>query len=187
MSAACCCPVLEERTPCGVQTESDRGEGGRLVARNDGSGNGYPWALFIALLLAGWVLSLLLPRLTVGLPAGPRWLGEDAGAGIPVLIAMLLFAAFIMRRWLTRDQRKLERLYYERLRAEGKHPEDLRIQQQNELKEQTADLKKQIAVHQEQIAVLRKQAAGLRKQKLRDAIKREEELREARLHPAGSA
>ena len=150
------------------------------MARNDGSGNGYPCALIIALLLAGWALSLLLPRLTVDLPAGPRWIGEDAGAGIPTLIAIVLLAAFIMRRWLTRDQRKLERLYYERLWAEGNHPAVLRIQQQNDLKKEAAGMKKQAAE-------LRKQAAELPRQKLRDAIKREEELREARQHPADSA
>jgi hypothetical protein len=143
------------------------------VAKKNGSEIGFPCALFVVLLLAGWAVSLVVSRPTVVFHGGPRWISEDMWAGIPVLVAFALFTAFMTYRWQTRDERKLGRLLDERLRAEGKHPTQLRIEREKEQKRQAAELKKQ--------------AAELKKQQVREEIKREEHLREERLHTEGLA
>ena len=161
------------------------------MAKKNGSGIDFPWALFVVLLLAGWAVSLVVPRPTVVLHGDARWIGEDMWVGIPVLCAFALFTAFMAHRWHTRDERKLERLRDERLWAEGKHPRLLRIQREREQKRQAAELKKQAAELRRKAAELKRKAKGeateLRKQQVREEIKREEHLREERSHKEGLA
>ena len=47
------------------------------MAKKNGNGIGFLCALFVVLLLAGWAASLVVPRPTVTLRGGPRWIGED--------------------------------------------------------------------------------------------------------------
>jgi hypothetical protein len=159
------------------------------MAKKNGNEIGFRWALIVVLLLAVWAVSLAVPRPKVVFHGGPRWIGENMLVGIPVLCAFALFTAFMVHRWQTRDQRKLERLCAERLRAERTK---IRIQQEREQKRQTDDLKRQLAEMKRQAAEsrrnakrqeaeLRKQGAELRKLEVREAIKGEERLREERL------
>src|SRR5262249_35564695 len=130
--------------------------------------------------------SLVAARPTVVFHSDPRWIGNNMWAGIPVLIAIAVFADFMVHRWRTRDERKLERLRDERLRAEGTHPRQLRIQRKLEQKRKVAELQKQAAELTKQAAELRRrakvEAAELQKQQVWDEIKREERLRDERLH-----
>jgi HAMP domain-containing protein len=165
------------------------------MTKKKGSGIDFPWALIVVILLAVWAVSLAVPRPTVVFHGGPRWIGENMLAGIPVLCAFALFMAFMVHRWQTRDQRKLERLRTERLRAERTQ---LRIQRELEQKRQTDELKRQLAELERQAAESRrnakreeaerrKQEAERGKQEMQEAIKREERLREERLHREGLA
>jgi ribosomal protein L34E len=165
------------------------GEGGQLVAKKNRNGIGFRWALIVVLLLGAWTVSLAVPRPKVVFHGGPRWIGENVLVGIPVLCAFALFTAFIVHRWQTRDQRKLERLTAERLRAERTK---IHIQRELEHKRQTDELKRRLAEMKRQAAEsrrnakkqeaeLRKQGAELRKQEVREAIKGEVRLREERL------
>lgn len=165
------------------------------MAKKNGSGIDFHWALIVVLLLAVWAVSLAVPRPTVVFHGGPRWIGQNMLVGIPVLCAFALFTAFMVYRWQTRDQRKLERLRAERLRAERTQ---LRIQRELEQKRRTDELKRQLAELERQAAEsrrnaereeaeLRKQEAESRKQEVRKAIEREERLREERLRSEGLA
>jgi hypothetical protein len=153
-----------------------------LVARKNGSKTDFRWELFVV--LAIWAVALVAARPTVVFHSHPRWIGANMWEGIPVLIALAVFTDFIAHRWRTRDERKLERLRNDRLRAEGKHPRQLRIQRKLEQKRQVADLQKQAAELTKQAAELRRRAKGeaaeLRKQQVQDEIKREELLRDER-------
>jgi hypothetical protein len=167
-----------------------------LVAKKNENWIGFRWSLIVVLLLAVWTASLAVPRPKVVFHGGPRWIGENMLVGIPVLCAFVLFTGFTVHRWRTRDQRKLDRLRDERLRAEEKKT---RTQQELEQKRQIDELKRQIAEVQrqadqserdakrqetedrKQAAALRKQTAALRKRELREEIKGEERLREERL------
>lgn len=157
-----------------------------MIAKKNGSGIGI-LSVLLVLLLAGWAVSLVVPRPTVVFSGGPRWIGEDISAGIPLLLAFAFITAFMAHRWHTRDERKLERLQDERLWDEGNHPMQPRIRWKEEQKREVADLKKQVAEHKKKAAELKKQAAELPKQQVRDEIKREEHLREERLHAKGPA
>jgi len=175
-------------------TEHGRREGGQLVAKKNGSGINFPWAL-VVLLLAVWAVSLAVPRRTVVFHEGPRWIGENMLIGIPILCAFAFLTAFMVHRWQTRDQRKLERLRAERLKAERTR---LRIQREMEQKRQTEELKRKLAELKAQAtesrrnakredAERRKQEAELRKQEVREEIKGEERLREERMRSQGRA
>ena len=160
-----------------------------MVAKKNGNGIGFRWAFIVVLLLVVWAVSLAVPRPKVALHGGPRWIGENMLVGIPVLCAFALFTAFMVNRWQTRDQRKLDRLCAERLRAERTKT---RNQQQREQKSQADDLKRQLAEVKRQAAESRrndkrqeaerrKHAAQLQRQAVREAIQGEERLREERL------
>ena len=154
------------------------------MAKKNGSAIDFPWTLIVVLLLAGWAVTLVVPRPKVVLHGDARWIGENMWAGIPVLFAFALFTAILVRRWQTRDERKLERLRDERLRAEGKHPRQLRNQRKREQKQQAAQLKKQAAELRREAAELgqkdKREAAELRKQQVQEEIDREERLRAER-------
>ena len=100
-----------------------------------------------------------------------RWIGEGLWLGFWALIISIGVTAYMRA---THDERTLKRLRKERLWAEGKHPAQLRAQQESRVLEEQrrADEQKRRA----QI-----QAAEQRRQRLRDVIKREERLREERL------
>jgi HAMP domain-containing protein len=145
------------------------------MAKKNGNWIGLFWALVIVLLLAGWAVSLVLPRPTAAFHGDARWIGENMSVGIPVLCAFALFTAFMVQRWLTRDQRKLDRLVDQRLRHEGNHPTQQRIERERELKGEAV--------------VLEREAAELRrkaKEQVREEIKKEQHLREERLREARS-
>ncbi len=164
------------------------------MAKKNGSGIDFPRALVVLLLLAVWAVSLAVPRSRVVFHGGPRWIGVNMLVGIPVLCAFAFLTAFMVHRWQTRDQRKLERLRAKRLKAERTQ---LRIQRELEQKQQTDELKRKLAELKRQAtesrrnakreeAERRKQEAERRKQEVREAIK-EERLREERLRSEGLA
>jgi hypothetical protein len=167
-----------------------------LVAKKNGSGINFPWALVVLLLLAVWAVSLAVPRPTVVFHGGPRWIGENMLVGIPVLCAFAFLTAFMVHRWRTRDERKLERLRAKRLKAERTQ---LRIQRELEQKRETDELKRKLAELKRQAtesrrnakreeAERRKQEAERQKQEVQKAIKGEEQrLREERLRSEGLA
>jgi len=64
-----------------------------LVAKKNGSGINFPWAL-VVLLLAVWAVSLAVPRRTVVFHEGPRWIGENMLIGIPILCAFAVRSAW---------------------------------------------------------------------------------------------
>jgi hypothetical protein len=135
--------------------------------------------------LAIWAGSLVAERPRVVFHSDPRWIGENMWVGIPVLIALAVFANFIAHIWRTREERKLRRLVDDRLRDAGQHPRQLRIQEKQDQKREAAERQKQADELTKQAAELRRQAkrkpAELKKQQVRDEIKREERLRDERL------
>jgi len=148
------------------------------VADKKGSWIDFPGALTAVIVLGGFLVFLVAAWPTVAFHGNARWIGEALWVGIPALIAGSLFAAV---RWKTRDERKLRRLRDDRLRAEGKHPTQLRNQQLRREQEQqwrAAEQKRQAA---EQMRRSQKEAAELRKQQVREEIGREERLREERM------
>lgn len=184
-----CLALHHERSSIRVQLKMAVGREASWWPRRTGTELAFRWALIVVLLLAVWAVSLAVPRPKVVFHGGPRWIGEDMLVGIPVLCAIALFTAFMVHRWQTRDQRKLERLRAERLRAERTK---IQTQQERERKRQTDELKRQLAEMKRQTAEskrndkrreaeLRKQGAELRKQEVREAIKGEERLREERM------
>ena len=100
-----------------------------------------------------------------------RWIGEGLWLGFWVSIISIGVAAYMRA---THDERKLKWLRNERLWAEGKHPAQLRAQQERRVLEEQrrADEQKRRA----QI-----QATEQRRQRLHNEIKHEERLREERL------
>jgi len=146
-----------------------------LVARKNGGGTDFPWGLFAV--LAIWAGSLVAERPKVVYHSDPRWIGENMWVGIPVLVALVVFANFIARIWRTRDERQLQRLVDERLRSEGQHPRQLRRQRKQEEKRKVAELQKQI----DELRRGSKGETELQKQQLRDEIQREQRLRDERL------
>lgn len=96
-----------------------------------------------------------------------RWVGEGIWAGI-VTAAITAGATAYYRAH--RDERKLKRLRNERLRAEGRHPAQLRAQEARQALQRTQQANEQ-----------ERKAAEQQRQWLRDAIKCEERMREERL------
>ena len=164
------------------------------MAKKNGSGIDFRWALVVLLLLVVWTVSLDVPRSRVVFHGGPPWVGENMLAGIPVLCAFVFFTAFMVLRWQTRDQRKLDRLRAKRVKAQRTQ---LRIQRELEQKQETDELERKLAELKRQAAEARrnakreeaerrKQEAERRKLDVREAIKGEEErLREERLRSEG--
>lgn len=155
------------------------------MAKKNASEVDFPWTLVVVLLLAGWAATLIVPLPEVVVHGDARWIGEGMWAGIPVLFAFALVTVLMAHRWQTRDERKLERLRDERLRAEGNHPRQLRIQREQEQRQQAAELKRQAAELKRQAAEIRQKAKGeaaeLRKRQVLEEIRREEHLRDERL------
>jgi hypothetical protein len=178
-----CLASQKKRSSSDLIPKNGRGEGAQLVARKNGSGTDSPWGLFAV--LAIWAGSLVAERPKVVFHSDPRWIGENMWVGIPVLIALVVFANVIAHIWRTRDERKLQRLRDDRLRSEGQHPRQLRIQEKREQKREAAERQKQADELMKQAAELRRQAkrqpAELKKQQVRDEIQREERLRDERL------
>jgi flagellar biosynthesis/type III secretory pathway M-ring protein FliF/YscJ len=155
-----------------------------LVTTKDGSRAVFPWELFAV--LAIWAGSLVAERPKVVFHFGPRWIGENVWVGIPVLIALAVFAKLIVRIWRrTPDERELGRLIRDRLRAERKDQRRVRIQRKQERKREAAELQKQADELTRQADELRRKnkgdAAELQRQWVQAEIEREERLRDERL------
>jgi flagellar biosynthesis/type III secretory pathway M-ring protein FliF/YscJ len=147
-----------------------------LVARKNGGRTVFTWELLAV--LAIWAASLVAARPRLVVHSGPRWIGENMWVGIPVLIALVVFANFIAHLWRTRLSRKRDRLRNARLRSEGQ-------QRRQEEKRKVAELRKEIdEVKRGQKEELRrrfKEEAELQKQQLLEEIQQEERLRAERL------
>jgi hypothetical protein len=158
-----------------------------LVARKNGSRTVFTCELLAV--LAIWAASLVAARPKVVFHSDPRWIGENVWVGIPVLIALVVLAKLIAHIWRPRDEdeRKLQRLIHDRMRAE----KQARIQRRQERKREDAELQKQIAELTRQAAERRQKDKGepaeAKKRQVLDEIKREERLRDERLGIEGVA
>lgn len=160
------------------------------MAEKNGSVINFPSVLIMMLLLAGWAATLVVRLPTVVIHGDARWIGEHIWAGIPVLLAVILFIFFVVHsmKWQTRHERKLKRVNDELLWTEGKHPRQLRVQQEQEQKQRAADLKKQAADLKKQAADLKKQDKVQAKKSMLEEIQNQEKrLREARSRQQGLA
>jgi uncharacterized protein YlxW (UPF0749 family) len=150
-----------------------------LVARKNGGRTVF--TLELLAVLAIWAASLVAARPRMVVHSDPRWIGENVWVGIPVLIALVVLGKLIARIWRPRDEdeRKLQRLIHDRLRAE-----------KQERKQELAELQKQAAELTRQAAELKRkdkgEAAELQKQRVQAEIMREERLRDERLGMQGA-
>lgn len=137
------------------------------MAAKKGGGAGFPGAFTAVGVLV--VFAAIWPA--VVFHGSARWVGEGLWVGIP---ALTVVTAITVNYWTHRDERKLKRLRDERLWAEGKHPNQLRAQQERRLQEQKLLLAEQ---RNREARLLAEQ----RKQQMREEIEREERLRQERL------
>jgi hypothetical protein len=153
-----------------------KGQAGKQFDRFDRAWE-FPGAFTATVVMVGLLVFLLVAWPTVAFHGTARWIGEALWVGIPTFIAGSLFMAV---RWSQRDERKLERLRNERLWAEGRHPEQLRVQQMRQGAAQSAQAAALRCQQVEAMNRAEKEAARAYREQVRNAIREEERLREVR-------
>ena len=104
-----------------------------MAAKKGATVVGFPGVITAVLTVAGIALIFGVAWPTELLHGNARWIGEGLWLGGWALVISIGVTAYMLA---TRDERKLKRLREERLRAEGKHPAQLRAQQENQALEQ---------------------------------------------------
>ena len=142
-----------------------------MAAKKGGELAKFPGAITAVVTVAGIAVIFGVAWPAELLHGNARWIGEGLWLGFWVLIISIGATAYMVA---THDERKLKRLRQQRLWAEGKHPAQLRAQQESRALEE-----KRQADEQKRRA--QGQAVEQRRHRLRDEIKGEERLREERL------
>ncbi len=94
-----------------------------MAAKKGATVVGFPGVITAVLTVAGIALIFGVAWPAELLHGNARWIGEGLWLGGWALVISIGVTAYM---FATRDERKLKRLREERLRAEGKHPAQLR-------------------------------------------------------------